>query len=120
MLETPLLCHGGKEKNQDTEKPEGYPMTLTEKGIKGQTLSCDGFGLRASAVPRRRSRRGEPQKSLQTGPCSCVLCAGWTTRLRKAGRATERKLPTFRLLETDEIFFSSGKEQQLHCPDQKM
>lgn len=52
--------------------------TLTEKGNKSRTLSCDDFGLRASTVPRRRggrSRRGDPQKSLQTGPCSCgALC----------------------------------------------
>ena len=72
MLETPLLCRGGKEEIQDAEKSEGHPMTLIEKGKKGQTLSCDDFDVRASTVPRRRSRRGDPQKSLQVGPCSCA------------------------------------------------
>lgn len=54
MLKTCLLCHGGKEGDQDTEKPEGHPMTMIEKGNKGQVISCDDFDLRASAVARRR------------------------------------------------------------------
>ena len=93
------------KKNKILEKPEGYPMTLIEKGNKGQTLSCDDFGLRASAVPRR-SGRGDIQKSLHAGPCSCgILC--WLDHMAGEGRTRERegKLPTFRLLETDGIFF---------------
>lgn len=85
VLEIPLLCHERKEENQDTEKPEGHPMTLIEKGNKGQTLFCDDFGLKASAVLRRRSRRGDTQKSLQAGPCSCVtLC--WLDHTAGEGR----------------------------------
>lgn len=55
MLKTCLLCHGGKEGDQDTEKPEGHPMTMIEKGNKSQVISCDDFDLRASAVARRRT-----------------------------------------------------------------
>lgn len=102
VLETPLVCCGGKEENKDTEKPEEHPMFLIEKGNKSQTLSCDDFDLRASAVPRRRV---DQQKSLQAGPCSCGnLC--WLDHMAgKAGHKKEGKLPAFRLLETDEIFF---------------
>lgn len=82
MLETCLLCHGGEEGDQDTEKPEGHPVTITEKSNKGQVISCDDFDLRASAVPRRR---GEPQESLQAGPYSCVILRGRvSTTLGKA------------------------------------
>lgn len=89
MLEIPLLCRGGKEENQDTGKPQGHPMTLIEKGNKGQTLSCDDFGLRASALPRG-SRRGDPRKSLQADPCSCgTLC--WLDHMAGEGRTQERR-----------------------------
>lgn len=54
VLKTCLLCHGGEEGDQGTEKLEGCPMAMTEKGNKGQVISCDDFDLRASAVPRRR------------------------------------------------------------------
>lgn len=109
MLETPLLCHGGKEKSQDTEKPEGHPVTLIERGIKGQTLSCDDFGLRASAVPRRRSRRGEPRKSLQTGPCSCgALC--WLDHAAEEGRTCDREeTSNLQAAGNNEIFFPLEK-----------
>lgn len=68
MPETPWPCHGGKEEHQDTGKSEGPPMIPIEKGNKGQTLSCDDFGLRSTAVLRRS--RGDPQQSLQAGSCS--------------------------------------------------
>lgn len=64
-------------------------MTLIEKGNKGQTLSCDDFGLRAFAV-LRGSRRGGPLKSLQAGPCSCgTLC--WLDHMAGEGRTQERR-----------------------------
>lgn len=64
-------------------------MTLIEKGNKGQTLSCNDFGLRAFAV-LRGSRRGGPRKSLQAGPCSCgTLC--WLDHMAVEGRTQERR-----------------------------
>lgn len=54
MLKTWLLCHGGEEGDKDTEKLEGHSMAMTEKGNKGQVISCDDFDLRASVVPRRK------------------------------------------------------------------
>lgn len=103
MLETPLLCLGEKEEKENTEKPEGHPVTLIKKGNKGQILSCNDFGLRAYAIPKRNRRRGGPQKSLQAGPGSCgALC--WLDCTAGEGRMCEKgKLPTLRQLETDGI-----------------
>lgn len=79
-----MLCLGEKEEKQNTEKHEGHPMTLIEKGNKGQILSCNDFGLRASVIPKR-SRRGYRQKSLQAGPGSCgALC--WIDCMAGEGR----------------------------------
>lgn len=40
-----FLYHGGEEGDQDTEKPEGHPMTMIDKGDKGHVISCDDFDL---------------------------------------------------------------------------